>query len=344
MKRRAVRDNALLPDELGQDSFLDTVSNLVGVLIILVVVVGAHARNISRGEDPLQDRKQALDAIARDVEKNVATEGSVKSDNAELRSQIRKEEEMAQLRSVERTQVLMLLTQLEAQLSARQAKKSQAEQEALARRATIRQLAGELSDLQEQAESLRAEEKNTVAIDHYPTPIAKTVFRDDVHFQLKAGKIVPVPLDELIQLMRNEWETKAEKLKTESEVRETVGPVEGFRLQYELIARQVVQQTSAGPIVQRAIEFDHFEIMPLLATIGEPVAVATEPTSRFFSRIQQLNPQQHTISIWVYPDSYAEFNQLKVWLFERGFQTASWPLSSGGLISGGPKGHHTTAQ
>src|SRR4030095_3973437 len=30
----------------GQDSFLDVAANLVGILIILVMVVGAHAKNV----------------------------------------------------------------------------------------------------------------------------------------------------------------------------------------------------------------------------------------------------------------------------------------------------------
>ena len=40
MSRRAKSDSHDMP---GQDSFLDIVANLIGVLIILVVVVGANA-------------------------------------------------------------------------------------------------------------------------------------------------------------------------------------------------------------------------------------------------------------------------------------------------------------
>ncbi len=344
MKRRAVRDNSMLPDELGQDSFLDTVSNLVGVLIILVVVVGAHSRNIGGTDAALVERQQGLVAMEQTLESSAHTELNVRSENGELERQILTEEQMSQLRSAERTQILAMLTQLDAELAARQASKSQSEREELARRAVWRQLQQRLTELLQHAEAVRSETKQVLAIDHHPTPIAKTVFRDDVHFQLKSGKITAVPLEKLVKLMRNEWETKAEKLATAPQISETVGPIEGFRLQYRLVVRQTMEPTSVGPVPRRSIEFDHFSIHPLLASMGESVDAATRPGSKFFARIQQLNPQQHTISVWVYPDSYPEFNELKSWLFQHGFQTASWPLSAGGLISGGPNGYHTLAQ
>ena len=124
----------------------------------------------------------------------------------------------------------------------------------------------------------------------------------------------------------------------------TVGPIAGFRLQYVLVARSVLEQTSVGPITRRTIEFDHFSIVPALDSQGESLDSALLPGSSFATQIDRLHPDKHTISIWVYPDSYTEFNRLKRWLYERGFQTATWPLSADGVISGGPKGFRSTAQ
>ena len=48
-RRKEIARRARTEDRLedGQDSFLDVVSNLVGVLIILIMVAGARVRNAS---------------------------------------------------------------------------------------------------------------------------------------------------------------------------------------------------------------------------------------------------------------------------------------------------------
>lgn len=344
MKRRAIRDNSLLPDELGQDSFLDTIFNLVGVLIILVVVVGAHARNMCQTDSTQLQLKSEIERASNEVAQHQLTEESVRADNWELERQIQSEEQLAQLRSLERTQVLALLTQLDDEVARQKAECGDSERESLERQDQKRQLKSRLESVEQRTSAIWAEIEQVRAIDHYPTPIAKTVFRDDVHFRLKDGRIAFVPLEELIQRMRGEWEVKAEKLATTDRVVEVVGPVSGFRLQYSLVARQLKRSSPAGPITQRSIEFDHFSVIPPLDSIGESFEDAIRPGSALLTQIARLSPEKHTISVWVYPDSYPQFNQLKSWLYERGFQTATWPLSADGLISGGPNGYRSSAQ
>ncbi len=44
MRRRGLRE----PEGSGEDSFLDIVANLVGILVILITVIGVRARGLGR--------------------------------------------------------------------------------------------------------------------------------------------------------------------------------------------------------------------------------------------------------------------------------------------------------
>ena len=82
----------------GEDSFLDIVANLVGVLIILVVVVGANAgsqiHENAIGEvdqQELQDLEEKYQAAARHAR-------SLESDNRQLGNKILYEQRLSQMR------------------------------------------------------------------------------------------------------------------------------------------------------------------------------------------------------------------------------------------------------
>jgi hypothetical protein len=55
-------------------------------------------------------------------------------------------------------------------------------------------------------------------------------------------------------------------------------------------------------------------------------------------------PDRTTITVWVYPDSFAEFRRLKEHLYQRGFATAARPLPTDRPIAAGPKGTKSIAQ
>jgi hypothetical protein len=344
MRRRPTHDRSLLPDELGQDSFLDTIANLVGVLIILVVVVGSHARQVSASRPEKNAAEDGLTALRAEIEESRGAEAAVRADYVALQRQIAAEEQIQQVKARERHELLTLVVQWERDAADREAKLDEARRAALSRQRQLYELDARRQRLEEQIAAAEQPKPQTQTIDHFPTPIAKTVFRDDVHFRLKQGRLAFVPLDELAQRMRGEWELKAEQLAHSNEIVETVGPIDGFRLQYKLVARTVREQTSGGIVTGRTIEFDHFVVVPLVASAGEAIDAALAPGGQFLARLDRLQPQRHTISVWVYPDSYAEFNRLKRWLYERGFQTAAWPLSQNGLISGGPNGNRPMAE
>jgi effector-binding domain-containing protein len=95
---------------------------------------------------------------------------------------------------------------------------------------------------------------------------------------------------------------------------------------------------------RKAIRFDGFTIFPSSENVGTPVEQSLTGPSEFRDVIRRFPPGKTTVSVWIYPDSYAEYNRLKSWLYEQHYQIACWPLAAGKHISGGPNGLRTSAQ
>jgi hypothetical protein len=331
-------------DAGGDDSFLDIVANLVGVLIILVVIVGARAGSriheiaISKVEEAeLQGLRQNHQSALRQAR-------NLLNDNHQLQEKIAREQRLQELRQAERDELLVQVGQVRQELETRKDRLSENHREVLEQSGQLAVLRREFREIDSQYTSLQSVNVEDQTIEHYPTPIAKTVFSDEIHFRLRGGRLVYVPMNELVELMRDEWREKARKLQTASETLETVGPVGDFRLQYYLRAEDRTLRTPYGDTTDRFIEFARFVMVPVSEAVGVPLEQALQEESDFRNWISLSRPERTTVSVWVYPDSFAEFNQLKKWLYERGFKTACWPLSDNSPISGGPSGYRSTAQ
>lgn len=328
----------------GEDSFLDIVANLVGVLIILVVVVGANAGSRIRDIAISQVDEQELQGLDQQYESARRTALALQRDNRDLEQQIQAEHRLAERRQQERQLILVRMETARQKLNLRKSELSDEHQKFLNNSGQIGELQNQLADIEIQIDTLESSVTERQTIEHYPTPIAKTVFSDEVHFRMRDGRLVHVPMNELVELMKDEWQEKAKKLDVASETLETVGPVGDFRLQYQLRAEQIKTQTSYGEMTRRTPQFTRFVMVPISESIGEPLNQALQAGSRFRRQIDSANPSRTTISVWVYPESFAEFNQLKQWLYQNGFKTACWPLSRTSPISGGPSGYRSSAQ
>jgi len=341
----------------GQDSFLDIVANLVGILIILVVVVGASASNRSQ-QAPVQPDPELEAAYAKTIDQ-IKNESylthKLRTDNQQLQQQIQEQNRLAAELTTQRHHKLVqaetlrlqadeIQSKIDAKLASfdQAARKNQQAQIQLT--AAQEALAAELKDTQAQTAALAASFKPTKnkQLKHYPSPIAKTVFSEEIHFRLADGKLTYVPLEQLLALMKDEWRLKAEQRLTHlNHTVETVGPLDGFRLQYQLTA---VENGPANARQGRSITFDRFRVIPQPNQLGETTAKALAQGSRFRSILSRHEPRRTTVSIWLYPDGFSDHRTIKTWLHENGYQIASWPLEHGRHISGGPNGFKTSAQ
>lgn len=328
----------------SEDSFLDVVANLVGILIILVVVVGAHAgANWVQNED-LSEEQAALAVAEKDLVAAKAEARSRENHNLDVEAQIRQNEQIARLAGAQRAELLKRVTLAKQELLQKQANLETEDREQFEIQNEIADLQAALDEISTQTDLIRAQDTGPRKIDHLPTPIARTVFTDEVHFRLIRGRLAPVPLEELIDEMKNEWRAQANQLKYSNETVEIVGPIEGFRLQYklQLVSKTIVSEYSQQ--IRQEPEFAGFVLVPISDELGTSLEEALQPNSWLDARIKRLDPEETTITVWVYPDSYREFAELKKHLYERGFLTAGWPLPEGMLISGGPNGFRSNAQ
>lgn len=329
---------------VGEDSFMDTIANLVGVLIILVAVVGMHAEKIVIPRTDIETHSVAKKEVTEAVTKAKWEANSVELDTQRLEMDLAAEQRLSASLAEERRQKMIWLELARRQIEEQKLaldEKSQRKLELVAEESRLRQ---ELAEAQMKQRALAAAAPKEIELVHYPTPIAKTVFSDEVHVRLENGRLVFVPLNDLLEQMKAEWKYKAEKLGQDPSTVEVIGPIDNFRMEYELVAESPDPNLPLDANRGMIIRFHKFIVTPTQANLGETLEVALQDGSEFRQRLGRLPPGKTTISIWVYPESYEQLMELRGWLRQQGYQTACWPLETGRPITGGPNGLRTTAQ
>ncbi|MFO7907108.1 MAG: hypothetical protein ACQESR_12385 [Planctomycetota bacterium] len=339
--RRRVRQTA---EEPGQDAFLDIVANLVGILVILVMIVGAQAKDaISRAETSTDAKKDETVEEA-EVEAERDTLASVQSELRGILKKANRQRREIAYRRLERDRILEMLAEAKNQLERKRESLSEEQQDAHDLQSKISAAKDQYNDLKMSLDAVTRGTPPVRVVNHRPTPLAKTVFGNEVHFRLKAGRLAYVPLDELVQQLKTEARQKAWKLRQAPTITETVGPIRGFRLKYTLKKTSRDVRTRSETAYQQRVELDHFVLVPVRDDLGEPLEQSLQPQSQFRSILSSLNPDESTVTVWVYPDSFDHYRRLKEEVYQLGFLTASRPMPAGTPISGSPEGVRSAAQ
>ena len=338
------RPNKNQDEIIGQDSFLDVVANLVGIMIILVMVVGARAKDAlvvagvqapaSETKDKNQAEAAAAKAIADDVE----------SDFRRIESQRKRQDLEIAYRQEERDRVQMLVVQAERIMAEKQQQLDESQRQAFDQQKEMLAAEAELDELQRSIGHWESTEQETAILEHLPTPMAKTVFGREVHLRLHAGRIAYVPWDDFIVRLKEDASHKVSRLRDQPEYTDTVGPLGGFWMRYTLKRENHVLPGKAGVAVQQTVALDKFVLLPESDLLGEPVDAALQEGSQLFTMLAAHRPSATTITIWTYPDSFSEYRKIKRSLFERGYVTAARPIPADQPIGGSPLGTRSAAQ
>jgi hypothetical protein len=332
----------------GYDSFLDTVTNIVGILIILVMVVGVRAQHApvkldttntpeispevqsrrTRAEE-LARRSTALLSLRRDVLELAATTQAVEAERA--------------AREYERQRLALAVALAKKELDERTANLSQEQRQREQLTAAIAQLERDIAAWETRlAEASSTAE--TVQIVNHPTPLAVPTDFEEIHFVIRRGKIAYIPLESLLDELMADARRKLPRLFDMPEITGTVGPIGGFKLEYSVIRRTIGEAEVAGvPGAGAYAQLRRWILIPE-EEVGEPVATALEESSEFRRRVAGFRPDKTTVTIWCYPDGFADFRRLKDFLQERGYSVAGRPLPEGFPIMGSPKGTKSSAQ
>jgi hypothetical protein len=342
----------------GQDSFLDVVANLVGIMIILVMVVGTRTRDaIISGEEAVdppaaaaadlsedgaakQEQRQAVEALIGAADEARAVEREIH----ELDAKLKRGQFEIERRRRERNQLHVVLTAVERQLAEHTGQLDAAKQAEFALKRDLLEVNDELAKVAQSREALTKTAEQTSVLEHLPTPMAKTVFGKEIQFRLTGGKLTYIPWDDLLDRLKDEAPQKIWKLKDADSITETLGPVGDFRMKYVLRRAQYAIQSRMGDVMRERIELERFTLSPVREDLGEPVEMALAEGSNFNLMLAGADPKQTTVTIWLYPDSFQHFRTIKHALYKRGFLCASRPLPEGYPIGGSPDGSRSAAQ
>jgi len=328
MRRRRSKEN----EEPGQDSFLDIVANLVGIMVILVMIVGARARQaiVESQSEKIQTVQEPSPNVPLRNASFAAAE--VEADINDITHRLIERKVIVAARRQERDRLAALLVAAEQDLEEKRLQLSQTQQDQYRHASIVAEKEKELKEVQQAAWLLANAPPTPKALEHIPTPLATTVLNTEVFFRLKYGKLTYVPMEELGELLQTDRSTPK---RHDNTITKVVGPIEGFRM-------TVVGVRDADGVTFRAA----YE--PMNDRIGEPLSQAIQPGSRF-ERILAMqtggdDPANITVTLWVYPDSFAELRALKRNLYDRGYTIAVWPLSQNEPITASSKGRKSVRQ
>lgn len=346
MSRRARTSQVEAP---GQDSFLDVVANLVGIILILIMVVGSQVKNAYVAN--LQAKAASADAappqpsaLERDAKAAEDAAKAVEKDFQALAAKMQREAFEISFRKAERDRLNTLVVAAEKTLNATRSELSDAQKAEYDLYAQLNGARRELRDLKlAKSATLNAPETPGV-IEHLPTPLAKTVFGKELHLRLQDGKITYVPLNELVERLKEDAPKNSWKLKDSTKITEVIGPLDGFRMKYTLVKVEKAMHTQGGVARGHFVELEKFILIPVTDDLGEPLDMALQPGSGLRSILREYPPDRTTVTVWVYPNSFEQFRSLKAALFKLGFATAGRPLPDGTPIGGSPDGSHSAAQ
>ena len=319
----------------GQDSFVDVVTNLVGILIVLVLIVGvrvkpawraSHAASPSAATDPAAAAKAAETAKAAEAKELAglrATADGVERDVRQVARQIAAVDGELAERAGEREKVATMIAAAEHEIDAPRSKLAGAARDEFDLKRQADGLESELQASQSELQRARNAPPPVAELKHYMTPISRTVFGKEVHFRLCDHRIAYLPMDELLERAKTEIHGESGSLNELTDHRHIVGPHDGFTMEFTL-------SMEPGPERgQYAISLNQSRFLPAPGQVGETTDEALGADSEFRRHLNTLDRQLTTVTIWVYPESFPDYRRINDELYRLGFGIAARPLPVG---------------
>ncbi len=347
----------------GQDSFLDIIANIVGILIILVMVVGVRAshstlarhdassaQGAERPENPRQPHAQvaSLRAEVKQVTRQItASRGEINT----MAGRITSMSQEAQLQDRERIKLSMQRTLIEEDLQKRRARLSETEQFQFDVQRQLTESQIRLDELTREQLALASAPPAVEEIETVTTPLARQVRGEELHLRLKNGLVSIVPIQSLMNEVYPRVENLRRTLQQQGHVVETFGPIHGYRLRLTLsrssaprsFAAPVHLQTPGSYLRKNQIE-QNFKFLPVSDKLGQNVEQALMPGATLQELLAAHQREATPVTIWVYTDSFDEFRILKRTLWEMHFPVAVRPMAMGDQIGASPHGTRSAAQ
>jgi multidrug efflux pump subunit AcrA (membrane-fusion protein) len=340
---------------VGHDAFLDIVANLVGILIILVVVLGAQSQAVLREAKESPDESETIvtpvDPLKRAAGEDdmqglalaAARAAAAQADSMRLERTIKVLDAQINRQSERRAMMLAVLQQAETAWEKQQEQLDEERRAAIDAKTKADSLKESIAELAGEAQRLGQREPNVVAVSHLPTPMAKTVFGKELHFRLKDNRLSVVPLDALTEEIRNDLRRLAMGSR-QGVMDAAIGPIRGYVARYVLNRSNelVSRDNRLAQMARLQVMAASFE--PLEEPHGTPINTVLASENWLDVELASTRPEDTTITVWVYPDSFAAFRRLKERLYAKGYATAARPLEQGRPIIASASGSRSAAQ
>ncbi len=329
----------------GQDSFLDVVSNLVGVLIILVMIAGTRARDADAESTAVEQAQQAeqteqnayVDAAKTlaDARQNLV---ELQTETDDLNARTLDVERQADAAESEYRVVFQTLAEIDAEIELASRRRGEADKIAFDLKSEIFEKEKRRDDLRQEKDALAAARPQATVLENLPTPISRPVEGREGFFRLKNGRLSHVPLNEFqerVRLYFKNFRGDFEK----KEIEDAFGPSEGYTFHFFV---DLEKRRSGDEIVYSA-NFRYGECVPSGDELGEPVDEAlANPDSVFRQKLLKYVRDDTTITVFVYQDSFEYLRDVKKFIFSAGYQLALRPLPDNAPIAVSPDGTDST--
>lgn len=208
----------------------------------------------------------------------------------------------------------------------------------------LKQIAVETRQLSEVLDDAEARQPDAALINHRLSPVGRPVSSDELHFRLKSGKVAWIPLNDLLDRMRGQVLARRGAIMNFKRYEGLAGPIGGFNLQY--VVQREATSRYLGPGQQSMgfrIAIARWTILPADTLEAESVEDAVRVGSRFRQILEATDPDS-TITIWLYPEDFENFGQLRQLAHRLNLRVAARPLPEGTPIAGSPNGSRSTSQ
>ena len=341
------------------DSFLDVVTNVVGIIIRLILVAWVGGRSYSA----LMQREIDDGAMT-----TPAVNAALKADDDPLSAQIRATQQQldaAKAKLQARLQELGLAEQrgraVQAQLTSlsRERQTLDRQREDLAhtdsdKAKSMRLAALSMDELRQRQKQLLDDLKKLEAEPgpkkelRFRTPVSRSVEADEVFFECRGGRVTFIDLQAFLQEVRGTLDDRVAQLRTSWRVDDVTRPVGAFRLRYVIEREPDAVESFGGagkPRSESGFRYGltSWVVEPMTLQHGEARDAALQPSSDFRRLVDSLDPST-VVTFWVYPDSFALFRELRDYLYGRGLEVAGRPLTDDAPIAASRHGTSSRGQ
>lgn len=327
-------------EAVNPDSFLDIVASVVSIMIIMVMMIGLRIKHT-----PVDvSLAIAHSREGTELKKDVAIEHSLRADVLRTANEIRTIQQEGLVRQQDRDLLAVAVSAMEQKIQTGRQQLDTDNQQDFDLARSLSEAKTHLEDLQRRRIAAETAPSAPVVIESYPTPISRVIDGHEIHFQLEGGRLTYIPMDALLERFKADARRKAYRLMDQQEMTDTVGPENGWRMRYTLrrvdmtpeLARQTGRSGSFAKVVLCTL-------IPTSSQLGETIDEALAEGSDFRKALAQCRPGT-AVTVWVYPDSFPAFRQVRKELYRLGFPIAARPLPSGKPIGLSPEGSKSSAE